>query len=216
MKYTLSKFSHELRNPLTSLSCTLQFIEHQHPEVRAFKYWSSLHTDVEHMVRLLDQFSNLSKAERLELSTFSIHELLEQVSLSFAASIQQSNVQYTSKLDPSLSQITGDKTKLQEVFRNLLKNAYEASLPDKSIYLEAFQNDDFLTVSIHDTGCGIAPDRLDEIFQPFVTDKTTGTGLGLPICNQIVTAHQGTIAVTSAPNLGTTFRVSLPVNLHIL
>jgi signal transduction histidine kinase len=125
-------------------------------------------------------------------------------------------VQYTSKLDPSLSQITGDKTKLQEVFRNLLKNAYEASLPDKSLYLEAFQSEEFVTISIHDTGCGIASERLEEIFQPFVTDKPTGTGLGLPICKQIVTAHQGTITVESSPNLGTTFHICLPVNLHTL
>ena len=116
MEYILSKFSHELRNPLTSVYSTIQLIEMQHPEVKDFKYWSTLAPDLEYMNNLLTELSDFSKSEKLQLETFSLRALLEHVSLSFAATIADSEVEYTSKISPSIHQITGDKTKLQEVF----------------------------------------------------------------------------------------------------
>ena len=211
MEYILSKFSHELRNPLTTVYSTVQLIELQHPEVKDFKYWSNLAHDLEYMDRLHTELSDFSKSERLQVSTFSFRALLEQISLSFAATIADSEVEYTSKISPSLQQITGDKTKLQEVFLNLLKNAYEASLPDETIYLEASCDEENIYVSISDTGCGISKEQLPNIFDPFVTYKKNGSGLGLAICNNIVHAHGGNISVESKPGAGTTFLVCLPV-----
>lgn len=215
-EYLLSKFSHELRNPLTTIYATIQLLERQHPEVTDFKYWSNLSCDIEYMNQLLTDLSDLSKSERLQYATFSLRDLLQQISLSFAAMIVDSQVEYSAKIDPSIHQITGDKTKLQEVFLNLLKNAFEAAAPDKSIYLEAFRRDDQVTVSIHDTGCGISKEQLPTIFDPFVTYKNQGTGLGLAICDHIVRAHKGTISVESSINVGTRFTVTLPVNLSLL
>ena len=211
LEFFLSKFSHELRNPLTSVYSTLQLIQTQHPEVKDYKYWSNLIGDIEYMNELLEELSDYSKSERLSLSSFSLHTLLSQVSLSFAVSIADSDVEYTSKISGSLPQITGDKTKLQEVFLNLLKNAYEATLPNKSIYLDASHNDKEVCITIKDTGCGIAKEQLPTIFDPFVTYKKEGTGLGLAICDHIVKAHGGSITVESEIHCGTTFRVTLPI-----
>lgn len=215
-QYLLSKFSHELRNPLTSIYATIQLLERQHPEVTDFKYWSNLSCDIEYMNQLLTDLSNFSKSERLQCSTFSLRDLLEHVSLSFAATIVDSGVEYSSKIAPSIHQITGDKTKLQEVFLNLLKNAFDAAAPDKSIYLDAFQEGDAVIIRIRDTGCGILKEQLPTIFEPFVTYKKQGTGLGLAICNHIMKVHKGTISVESTVNVGTTFTITLPVNLSLL
>ena len=209
MEHLLNKFAHELRNPLTTLYSTVQLIEFQHPEVKNFKYWSNLNNDIEYMEQLVAQFSDFAKSERLEKSTFSLLALLEQVSLSFAALIAHSDVVFTSKIDPSIHQIIGDKTKLQEVFLNLLKNAYDASLPDHTIRMDAFAKDENIVIQIQDTGCGISPEHLATIFQPFVTYKKEGTGLGLSICEQIVKAHGGTISVESTLGVGTCFTVIL-------
>lgn len=209
MEHLLNKFAHELRNPLTTLYSTVQLIEFQHPEVKNFKYWSNLNNDIEYMEQLVAQFSDFAKSEKLEKSTFSLLALLEQVSLSFAALIAHSDVVFTSKIDPSIHQIIGDKTKLQEVFLNLLKNAYDASLPDHTIRMDAFVKDENIIIQIRDTGCGISPEHLATIFQPFVTYKKEGTGLGLSICEQIVKAHGGTISVESTLGVGTCFTVIL-------
>lgn len=211
MEYILNKFAHELRNPLTTVYSTIQLIEMQHPEVMEFKYWSNLSADLEYMNQLITELSDFSKSERLQMSTFSLRSLLEQISLSFAASIATCEVEYTSKISPSVHQITGDKTKLQEVFLNLLKNALDATKPNKSIYLEASCNTDSVAISIRDTGCGITESRLPTIFEPFVTYKKEGTGLGLAICRNIIHAHGGTISVESVVNEGTTFTVTLPL-----
>ena len=210
MEYILSKFAHELRNPLTTLYSTVQFIEFQHPEVKNFKYWSNLSLDIEYMEKLIAQFSDFSKAEKLDKSTFSLHTLLEQVSLTFATTLVDTEVTYTSKIDPSIHQIVGNKTKLQEVLLNLLKNAYEAALPDKSIYLEAFSKGNEFVIQVRDTGCGIPSELLPTIFEPFVTYKEHGTGLGLAICDQIVKAHGGNISIESTLGVGTCISVSLP------
>lgn len=212
-EFLLSKFAHELRNPLTSVYSTIQLIELQHPEVKDFKYWSSVGCDLEYMNNLISELSSFSKSERLQLSNISSKAMLEQIALSFAASIAQSEVEFTSKLDASLPTITGDETKLKEVFRNLLRNAYEASLPDRTIYLEATANETELIVRIQDTGCGISAEHLSTIFDPFVTHKKEGTGLGLAICDHVVKAHGGTISVSSELGLGTTFTVSLPLSM---
>ena len=211
MEYILSKFAHELRNPLTTLYSTVQFIEFQHPEVKNFKYWSNLSNDIEYMEQLIEQLSDFSKSETLVKSTFSLHALLEQISLSFAAMVVDSDVVFTSRMDSSIHQIIGDKTKLQEVFLNLLKNAYEAALPDKTIYLEASSNENEVIIQVRDTGCGIPSELLPTIFEPFVTYKKQGTGLGLAICDQVIKAHGGNISVESTVGLGTCFTVSLPI-----
>ena len=213
MKHLLNKFVHELRNPLTTLYSTVQFIEFQHPEVKNFKYWGNITHDITYMDQLIDQLSDFSKSETLEKSSFSLHELLEQISLSFAATIVNSDVTFTSKIDSSIHQIIGDKTKLQEVFLNLLKNAYEAALPNKTIRLEASLQNNTVIIQVLDTGCGIPSELLPTIFEPYVTYKEHGTGLGLAICNQIIKAHGGSIAVNSSLGDGTTFSVSLPLEM---
>ena len=209
MEFLLSKFSHEIRNPLTSLYSTFQLIEMQHPEVKEFKHWSSLSYDIEYMKQLLDEFSTFSKSERLNLTTIELSSFLKHLSLSFASSIAQTEVEYTSEIDLYNVQITGDKTKLQEVFWNLLKNAFEASKPDNRVRLTAKPMDKHVVITISDTGCGISKEHLPTIFEPFVTYKEGGTGLGLAICKQIIEAHEGTIAVESEFGVGTTFYVTL-------
>ena len=212
MEYILSKFSHELRNPLTSVYSTVQLIETMHPEVKDFKYWSNISNDLEYMNRLLTDLSDFSKSERLQVSTFSLRALLEQISLSFAAMIADSEVEYTAKISPSITQITGDKTKLQEVFLNLLKNAYEAALPNNTIYLEAALERNSVQIFVRDTGCGITEEQLPTIFDPFVTYKKEGSGLGLAICNNIIKAHGGTISVSSVAGEGSSFLVTIPLH----
>ena len=215
MEYILSKFAHELRNPLTTVYSTLQFIEGQHPEVRDFKYWSNLANDLEYMNHLISELSDFSKSERLNLSTFSLKHLLEYVCLSFASTAANSEIQFTSKICPSINQITGDKTKIQEVFFNLLKNAFDAAKPNKSVYFEAELLEDKFLFTVKDTGRGIKEEHLPTIFDPFVTYKKGGTGLGLAICKNIVKAHGGIITVESVVNEGTTFWVYLPLGESI-
>ena len=206
----ISKISHELRNPLTIIYSTLQLIESRHPETRTFEHWHELMKDVEFMSVLLDDLSRFNHANALNLSTFSFRPFWEYISLSFAASIADTKLEYFSKIDPSINQITGDKTKLQEVFLNLLRNAADAASPDGTISMTAEQSKDSIIIQVQDNGCGISKEHLSSIFEPFTTYKKNGTGLGLSISESIIQAHGGTIEVDSAPQKGSTFRITLP------
>lgn len=138
----ISKISHELRNPLTIIYSTLQLIESRHPEARTFDHWHELMQDVEFMSVLLDDLSRFNHAGALNFSTFSFRPFWEYISLSFAASVADTKLEYFSKIDSSINQITGDKTKLQEVFLNLLRNAADAASPDGTISMTAEQSKD--------------------------------------------------------------------------
>jgi signal transduction histidine kinase len=108
--------------------------------------------------------------------------------------------------------IEGDQIQLKEVFNNLLNNAYEA-FDDKGgrIEIKAQASKVYLTVRIKDNGPGVDPKAMGKIFEPFFTTKVRGMGLGLPLCSQIISLHNGTIKMTSKPGKGAAIEVKLPI-----
>ena len=210
-QYTISKISHEVRNPLTLIYSTFQLIESSHPETRDFSHWSELREDIEYTISLLQELSAYNNSEHLHLSTFSAQDFLGQICLSFAASCVDTDIGFSSLIAPDLPSLTADRLKLHEAILNLLRNAREAISSAGSIRLEAVLKDQMLQITISDTGCGISPEYLDTIFDPFVTYKPDGTGLGLAIVNRTITAHAGTVTVTSSCGKGTSFLLLLPI-----
>lgn len=210
-QYTISKISHELRNPLVLIYSTFQLIESQHPEVRTFKYWKEMGQDMEFMNQLLIELSSYNNCERLHMEPFSSRDFLQTLCLSFAASCVESEIEFTSYIAPDLPYILADKIKLREAILNILKNAKEAISMQGQIRMEAEQKDGWLTLRISDNGCGIPPEYLETLFDAFVTHKSSGTGLGLSIVKRTMDAHKGTISVSSDLGQGTTFLLQLPV-----
>lgn len=214
----LRMITHEIRNPLTLVYSTLQLIEVAHPEVHTFRHWDSLHEDISYMVHLLSELSSYNNGATLSCSTIQTEPFLKQIALSFAAHLESSSIEFTSYIQPDLPPLYGDALRLKEVFLNLLKNASEAFSSEEpgTIRLaakalpSAVTPPSSLAICITDTGCGIPAARLEEIFHPFVTYKTGGTGLGLPVSKRIIEAHQGTLSVFSELGKGTTFTVLLP------
>ena len=210
MDLILRKFIHELRNPLTALYSTVQLMEMRNSELKEIKYWPNLRYNIENIIQLINDFSDFTKCDTLSVEEFDAATFFQQLSLSFAAYIADSEVEYSSKINFINFKITGDKTKLQEVFWNLLKNAYEATLPKGQISLIVQNKKDRILIQITDTGCGIPSEELPRIFEPFVTFKKNGTGLGLSICRQIIESHHGVIEVISEVGLGSTFSIEIP------
>lgn len=208
-----STISHEIRNPLTLISSSLQLIQSQHPEVKQFYGWEEAMEDVDFMRRLLEELSTFNNGNRLHLSVFSIERLLKSIAVSFAISLneQNSTIEFSSRIPSDLGDVTGDRLKLEEVVLNLLRNAKEAVNEYGSIQLFAERDSDMIHIKISDTGCGIPAEHLESIFEPFQTYKPNGTGLGLALSQQIVAAHRGTISVDSKEGNGSTFTVTLPV-----
>jgi signal transduction histidine kinase len=106
---------------------------------------------------------------------------------------------------------------LRQVFANLIKNAYDAMPDGGTLEIRTATFDDTVQIQFTDTGCGIPEGIIDEIFEPFVTTKEIGKGigLGLSICKRIIERYHGTIRVQSEVGRGTTFTVELPLNAGV-
>lgn len=209
----VAMIAHEIRNPLTLISSSLQVIEAQHPEVKEFYNWEQTMDDVKFMCSLMDELSTFNNSSSLHHSVFRIEQLLKNVAVSFAIALdaEHSEIDFSSRISPNMGEFTGDKIKLEQVILNLLRNAKDAVGSKGSIFLSAERNTDTIIIRCRDNGCGVPEDIADTLFDPFVTNKEGGTGLGLSVSRRIVEAHGGTISFESTPENGTVFTVSLPI-----
>ena len=218
----VSTIAHEVRNPLTLINSSLQIMEIQHPEVKDFSNWKQTMEDVAFMCQLLEELSTFNNGNTLRYQIFSLHRLLKNAALSFAMSLEDSDIEFASSIDSDITDYAGDEHKLHEVFLNLLKNAKEAfsesasgtgtknASSSKMIRLEAHRKHHGIEISVTDNGCGIDEEELSSIFKPFHTTKREGTGLGLSISQRIIEAHKGKLSVRSDVGKGSTFTVFLP------
>ena len=209
----VSTISHEIRNPLTLISSSLQIMELKNPEVHSYTGWVQLIDDVNYLRLLLDELSALNNGHTLNRSSFSIETLLKNVALSFAASLEneEKEILFTSHIPSTLGSYMGDQIKLKEVLLNLLRNAKEAINENGEIFLRAFWKNSSLIIEVQDNGCGIEPEKLSTIFDPFITYKSNGTGLGLALSKRIIESHGGSLTVLSSPESGSTFTIHLPL-----
>lgn len=209
----ISMIAHEIRNPLTLISSSLQVIEAQHPEVKEFYNWKQTMEDIQFMCSLLNELTTFNNSSTLHYSVFPIGRLLKNIAISFAISLdsEDSKICFSSGISPELGDFTGDKVKLEEVVLNLLRNAKDAVKEDGVITLSADKENSRIVIRCTDNGCGIPDDEIDRIFDPFFSHKDGGTGLGLSLSRRIVEAHRGTISASSSDESGTVFTVILPV-----
>ena len=189
----LSNISHELRNALTLMSSSLQYIEASHPEIQDYKYWKETKHDCRYMQSLVHNMSDFTNGTQLNCRRIDLNKLLREAYLACLPLTEGTEKSLSFTSPSAVPPLYADPTKLLEVFVNLIKNALES-----------------VKINIEDNGCGIEADKLVCIFQPFVTTKQNGTGLGLSVVKRIVEAHGGHITVCSAPGQGSVFTVSLP------
>jgi signal transduction histidine kinase len=126
------------------------------------------------------------------------------------------NVTISTQLEPALPPATGDRVQLQQVLLNLVINGCDAldgpNVHDRRLSVRTAFTDGHIEIAVDDRGKGIAPADLERVFQPFVTTKPNGMGLGLAVCRTIVNAHAGRIWAATNADGGATFHFTLPVS----
>jgi two-component system NtrC family sensor kinase len=145
-----------------------------------------------------------------------LNRILQETLSLIARQAQFFNISVVENWDPRLPSVMADKSQLQQVFMNVLMNAVQAMQEKGVITITTRHNAAASSVEllISDTGCGIPPEEVDQIFDPFFTSKASGqgTGLGLSIAYGIITSHRGSISVASEVGKGSTFTIRLPVS----
>lgn len=209
-RLTLSKFVHEIRNPIALINSELQLMVSSHPELADYSQWADLMDNLEYVKELLNEFSNYNNAERVSLQPVDPGEFLRTVLSCEKTTLDYLGITLKTDIPDRIPQFPIDRTKMRQALLNLLRNARESILhPDGQITVCLKETNPGICISIEDNGNGMTQEQLNTIFSPFVTSKSTGTGLGLAITEQIIRAHGGRIEVTSHPGQGSVFKIFL-------
>lgn len=201
---------HEIKNSITLVNGSMQLVAKKHPEVCDFDYWNEAMSEMEFLKNMVTQLSSARLCSHLNLMQINIYSFMHQISSSIRA-LSWNNFTCNFMLDEDLPLIEVDSQLLKQAVINIIKNAYEAMDTTGSADIHVGHSNRFLQISITDHGGGLDPAIADNIFHPFITSKTGGSGLGLVITRQIIEAHRGTLKCDSRPGDGCTFTISLPV-----
>ncbi|HEX3660326.1 MAG TPA: GAF domain-containing protein [Acidobacteriaceae bacterium] len=233
----LSTVSHELRTPLTSVLGFAKIIRRrlqerlfplipdddrkvQQAKQQVIENLNVVVSEGERLTKLIDDVLDLAKIEAgkftWNMGTVSIADVIERATAATASLFEAKKLQLIRDVDPDLPSVTGDQDRLIQVVINLISNAVKFT-DSGSIACAARLQENELVVTVKDSGIGIAAADQAKVFEKFkqvgdtLTDKPKGTGLGLPICKEIVEYHGGRIWVESAPGKGSTFLFTLPI-----
>ncbi|MBC7624270.1 MAG: HAMP domain-containing protein [Aeromicrobium sp.] len=214
------RLAHEIKNPLTPIQLSAERMQmklaDKLPEPEREILNRATHTIVAQVAALkgmVDDFSLYSRASRMKAERLDLNELV----LDVLALYQSMPAKLESDLAPALPQVSADPALLRQVIHNLMQNAQDAlvnaenptvTVATRLVISPAGNN---LTLCVADNGSGIRADVMARIFEPYVTTKARGTGLGLPIVKKIIDEHRGTIFAENIAPHGAMITITLPV-----
>ncbi|MGW8313360.1 MAG: MASE3 domain-containing protein [Desulfuromonadales bacterium] len=210
-----AQVAHELRNPLVSIGGFAQRLARQQlVEPKANEYARIIAREVKRMEELLGNILAFSKKQLVCLDDCSISDVLHEVIALEEEQCQRQNIILVKELENVLPQFTGDSRQLHQVFLNLMINARQVMSGGGVLTIRArlgaLRGDEAIVVEIEDTGGGISPEIMRNIFNPFFSSFAKGTGLGLSISHRIIAHHHGEIEVINGDK-GARFIVTIPL-----
>lgn len=224
------RLAHEIKNPLTPIQLSAERIRHKYLDKMDSKEADilerSTHTivqQVETLKEMVKAFSDYARMPALNLDTIDLNKIIREVLDLYLSSSNDTLYQVT--LDSTNPTVEADIGRLRQLLHNLIKNALEANqenhtesqreTKDEKIYITTRCAEEqacrYVELKITDTGPGIAEDMFDQLFEPYVTTKPRGSGLGLAVVKKIVEEHGGMIYAENAKNGGASIIIRLPV-----
>jgi two-component system, NtrC family, sensor histidine kinase AtoS len=209
-------FAHEVRNPINNISSGLQLLASMNEDDAFFQdALNRMQSDCGRLDHLMESVLAFSRPVESVLQPVNIAALLQKILNRWHPRLARVNVKDHFHVAEDTPDVLGDLRSLEQVFTNLISNAVEAmsttggTLAIRISTSDIIANRPQVEITVSDSGSGIPDSIKERLFEPFVTSKTHGNGLGLAITKRIVTAHQGTIQLNSFPG-GTVFQVYLP------
>jgi signal transduction histidine kinase len=209
----VSVVAHEVRNPLQSIKLGTDVLHLELDDNKSLsETLAAIDRGIETLSSIVTELLEYSKPVELQYSTLPVMALVEEALRLLSHKLR--DISISLEVDQREREISVDSMKFTAVLVNLISNAIEAmpnggSLGICSRFLTE-NGSSVLKLSITDNGCGIAEKDLQRVQEPFVTTKSRGTGLGLPICKKIVEAHRGSMQIRSRLNEGTVVEITIP------
>jgi two-component system NtrC family sensor kinase len=213
-----SGIAHELNNPINNIVLTAEALQEDFRQLSQEETLGLIHdilVQSERASEIVKGLLDFSRAEHPEFVALSIGDIIQDTLKLVRNQLTLSGIHVEQDIPADLPPIHGEKKSLQQVFLNLFINAIQAMLDEGTLRIGAHLSPDgqWMVVDVTDTGVGIEPEHLSQIFDPFYTTKQVGrgTGLGLSVSYGIIEKHGGHIEVRSRKGEGSTFTVTLPV-----
>jgi two-component system sensor histidine kinase HydH len=198
--------AHELRNPLGSIKGSADLLARSasQKDPMAKELAEIISAEVGRTNSLVTRFLDFARPLEPRRELADVTEVIDRA-------VNRAKVDVIRNYSTSLPRLAIDPELMEQVFLNLVTNASQASAPGDPVTIRTREVDGQAEVSVIDQGCGVPADKIETIFNPFVTTKQNGVGLGLAIVAKIVDGHGGKMSVESEPGKGSTFRVLLPI-----
>ena len=201
--------AHEIKNPLTSIKGFLQLMKAD--TVLNKKYLEIVEGEIQRLESISSELLVLAKPQKYVVELHDLMILVKEVILLLEAEARQKSIQFQLVSGEQSFMILCDRHKVKQVLINIVKNGIEAMNDPGSITVQLFKDTNDVQVTITDEGCGISEDDLEKLGNPFFSTKSKGNGLGLMVCPKIISEHNGHILVESKQNVGTTFKINIPL-----
>jgi len=200
---------HDLRNPLTGIAGATYYLKTRlgsSIDEKSREMLEVIEKDVEYSNKIINDLLEYSREIKLDLKETNLKSILNDVLSSLNT---PANVQIRDETRRDL-RIKIDVDKMQRVFMNIIKNAFDAMPRGGTLMIKSEKTGDDVNFVFNDTGVGMSKATIEKLWTPLFTTKAKGMGFGLPICKRIVEAHEGTISIKSAFRKGTTITVTIP------
>jgi signal transduction histidine kinase len=217
----IATVSHDLKQPLSVMNGYIELLLMQQKfDLQGMSFVDMIRKSIQNMRQLIDDLLDLAKIEsgvKLELQPIQLTQVLAECADAIRPSANGKSMSLQTEFPDDLPLITGDRSRLRQIFVNLISNAVKYTPPEGVVWVRAEQRGTTLRIAIQDNGLGIAPEDQAHIFDRFYrvrrpeTDSIEGTGLGLAIVKTLVEAHNGQIGLESSLGEGSTFYVTLPI-----
>ena len=210
------RLAHEIRNPLTPIQLSaerlawkLQDKLNEQDAQILMRSTDTIVKQVAAMKEMVEAFRNYARAPALKLTKLNLNQIIEEVLLLY----ESSSCTFTANLSNITLFISADAGAMRQVLHNILKNAAEAAESDASpeVHIITQQQGDHALLTVYNNGKNFSKDMLLHAFEPYVTDKATGTGLGLPVVKKIIEEHGGRINLSNPNTGGACVKITLPL-----
>jgi signal transduction histidine kinase len=202
--------AHELRNPLATIRLRTQMNQRAVSDSAVQQSCSMVLEEIDRLNGIVERLLYFSRPLNLEVESFDLVLLLRDCVEAKTTLVRSETIRFLFDATSASVIIRGDRSKLYQVFDNILSNAIDALGPVGTIELKVLDQHDHATVECRDDGHGITEEIRNKLFDPFFTTRPKGIGLGLSIAYEIVQAHDGTTEIASSPVKGTIVTVRLP------
>ncbi|MGZ3749516.1 MAG: ATP-binding protein [Pseudobdellovibrionaceae bacterium] len=209
--------AHEIRNPLVAIKTFIQLLPERFNDEEFLNHFTNIaSSEVDRISLFINELLNFARPYEPKLEFEDVNTVLDGIVLLVSTQTKKKRVNVVKSYSPDLRLVQIDREQIKQVFLNVLLNAVEATPEDGSITVKTRsytkpEGEPYIQIEFTDTGCGIPSDQLEEIFNPFFSTKSTGSGLGLSISHQIVEDHKGYIHVESELTKGSSFFINLPL-----